>query len=400
MEKENIVQVRTRKIKLKKLLTVQKHILHEWNNSYRYSYNKAISLINLNYKEQSTNFNWIKEKYKDTDIKQGGYEVYSAYELRDLIVPKLVCTRTPWLLRTPKEIRASACFEAKKNLDVCFSNMKNAHINYFDLKFKSKKNNSWTIGIPKSAIKQINSKELSIYVKTMPYTFKLTEQIQEIKHDCLLHFDGIDYFICVPEEKQMKKNTSNKWFVSSDPGSRKFQTLFCPDENEYIKLGEKATYKMYKYLLLLDNLLSNFSKKPSKQLKLRILKLRRKINNYQKELHNKVSNYLCENYKTIYIPKLTKENDIINCKTRKINTKVVRQIAVLGHGKFIETLKTKADLYTNVQVNIITEEYTSQTCIKCKKRTKTTSELFKCNYCNYKLDRDLIGSTNILLKNW
>ena len=73
---------------------------------------------------------------------------------------------------------------------------------------------------------------------------------------------------------------------------------------------------------------------------------------------------------------------------------------MLGHGKFIETLKTKADLYTNVQVNIITEEYTSQTCIKCKKRTKTTSELFKCNYCNYKLDRDLIGSTNILLKNW
>lgn len=400
MEKENIIQVRSRKIKITKLLTVQKQKLQEWNNSHRYSYNKSISLINLNYEEQSSDFNWLKEKYKDVDIKKAGYEFYSAYELRDLIVPKLVCSRTPWLLNTPKEIRASACFEARKNLDVCLKNMKNTHINHFDLRFKSKKNNSWTIGIAKTAIKQINSKELGIYVKTMPYTFKLTERVKEIKHDCLLHFDGIDYYICIPEEKQMKKNTSDKWFVASDPGSRKFQTLFCPDENEYLKIGEKATYQIYKYLLTLDNLLSNFSKKPSNQLKLRILKLRRKINNYQRELHNKVSNYLCENYKTIYIPKLTKNNDIINCKTRKINTKTVRQIAVLGHSKFIETLKTKADLYTNVQVHIITEEYTSQTCLKCQKRTKSTSEIFNCIYCDYKLDRDLVGSTNILLKNW
>jgi transposase len=44
----------------------------------------------------------------------------------------------------------------------------------------------------------------------------------------------------------------------------------------------------------------------------------------------------------------------------------------------IEKLKTKANLYTNVKVHVITEEYTSQKCLNCKKLTKTKDELFKC----------------------
>jgi transposase len=49
---------------------------------------------------------------------------------------------------------------------------------------------------------------------------------------------------------------------------------------------------------------------------------------------------------------------------------------------------------------VITEEYTSQKCLNCKKLTKTKDELFKCKSCNFTIDRDVLGSTNILLKNW
>ena len=73
---------------------------------------------------------------------------------------------------------------------------------------------------------------------------------------------------------------------------------------------------------------------------------------------------------------------------------------VLGHCKFVERLKTKAEEFANVQVNIITEEYTSQKCLRCCKNTKVTTEIYKCKNCNFTMDRDFLGSKNILLKNW
>jgi transposase len=54
----------------------------------------------------------------------------------------------------------------------------------------------------------------------------------------------------------------------------------------------------------------------------------------------------------------------------------------------------------NVNIHIITEEYTSQTCLNCKNLTKTNNEIFICKCCNFTIDRDILGSTNILLKNW
>ena len=75
-------------------------------------------------------------------------------------------------------------------------------------------------------------------------------------------------------------------------------------------------------------------------------------------------------------------------------------MVVLGHCKFIERLKTKAELYNNVRIQVITEEFTSQRCLKCKSLTKTKLEIYKCNNCNYLIDRDILGSINILLKNW
>jgi transposase len=73
---------------------------------------------------------------------------------------------------------------------------------------------------------------------------------------------------------------------------------------------------------------------------------------------------------------------------------------VLGHYKFIERLKTKAKEYEGVNIRIIGEEYTSQTCLNCKSLTKISKEIFKCKSCDLKIDRDILGSTNILLFNW
>jgi putative transposase len=48
----------------------------------------------------------------------------------------------------------------------------------------------------------------------------------------------------------------------------------------------------------------------------------------------------------------------------------------------------------------VTEEYTSQCCGKCTKLSTTYNyREKKCIHCNYKIDRDVNGSRNILIKN-
>ena len=74
-------------------------------------------------------------------------------------------------------------------------------------------------------------------------------------------------------------------------------------------------------------------------------------------------------------------------------------MVLLGHCKFIDRLKTKAEEFTKTKVNIITEEYTSQQCLNCRNLTKTSREIYFCKCCNYAIDRDILGSVNILLKN-
>jgi transposase len=424
MVKEDIT-IATKKIKLKKLNRYHKKFLNLWASHSRYSYNKTINILNetsyvepifrnfyklkknnnkeidkeisekeiINYEESSTFIELVSRK---TD--------YSKLDLRNLITPEIVNSRNKWILETPKEIREKAVFEAHKNYKSALTNLKNGHIKNFTLKFKSKKDKSWTIGIPQRSIK-INNKSFSIYVQiTNNLKFKLTEELEEINHDCLIHFDGKHYYLCVPTDVKTKKSLNKNFFCGIDPGERKFLTVHCPDENTFTKIGDKASNKIYDLLLLIDSLISKETTEIDKRKKIRyeriINKLRLRIKNLQSELHNKTISYLCNNFENIYIPKLTKKNDIINKKKRKINSKVVRKMIILGHCKFVEKLKTKANEFINVKVNVITEEYTSQRCWSCNTNTKTSKEIYKCKNCKFQIDRDYLGSRNILLKNW
>ena len=400
MEKEDTL-MRTKKIKLK-LTSIQKKVLRKWSYHHRFTYNKTINYITQEYNEYDYyDLDHLNTNLKKNDLrfsmKQNPSIYYSKLELRNFIVPESGCSRTPWLLETPKAIRESAVFEADKNLRSAISNLTNGNISFFDLRYKTKKHMKWTIGIPKQSINNY-TRSVGIYEsRTTNFRIKTTENVPKIDHDCTIHFDGLNYYLNIQSEIDSKENIRNNWFASLDPGVRKFQTLYCPDEDEYIMIGNRASEKMYNKLFKLDFLCSKKSTRKNEKAK---IKIRNKVQNLQTELHYKLSNFLCKKYRNIFIPKLTKENDIISKKNRKIRTTTERKMVVLGHSKFIERLKTKALEFKNVNVKIITEEYTSQTCLSCRNLTKTSNEMFKCNHCGYILDRDMLGSTNILLKNW
>ena len=411
MENEDIL-LKTRKIKLK-LISTQKKLLQSWNNHSRYSYNKAINIIN---QESISTFDYTNIYNGKIESRSSTCCQYSKLDLRNLITPEECNSRTKWILETPKAVREYAVFEAHKNYKACLTNVSNNNIKKFNLCYKTKKNKSWTIGIPKDSItlysntkesSNFSSPSVGIYEGRITNSrFKMTEKINSIDNNCTIHFDGIDYFLCVPYEIKKKKNENSNWFCSLDPGVRKFNVLYCPDDDHHIKIGDRAATRLYEHLLDLDRFISRNHKSTSKKIKDKIIKKRIKIQNLQNELHNKVASYLCNNYQNIFIPKLNKENDmikrinIVRGKKRQIATTTVRRMVVLAHCKFIEKLKTKASEFSNVNIKIIGEAYSSQRCLSCKRLTKTSNEEFVCQYCNFISDRDILGSTNILLQNW
>jgi hypothetical protein len=195
-----------------KLTSIQKKTFKIWYDHSRYSYNKAINFINDSSSAKDTAFrNFYDTKPENINI------FYSDFELRDLITPKEVCSRIPWILQTPKGIREGAIFEAKENLKTCLTNFKNGHINHFRLRFKSKKNSKWTITVPHDSI-NVYEKAVGIYEgRTTHFRVRTTEKIGEINSDCMIHFDGLSYFICVPFTVEKKTNSQN-WFAALDHG--------------------------------------------------------------------------------------------------------------------------------------------------------------------------------------
>ena len=147
-----------------------------------------------------------------------------------------------------------------------------------------------------------------------------------------------------------------------------------------------------------------------------------------KELHNVTANYLCKNYDKILIPKFetqqmikrkkktfkeykqSKIDEGITIPEKKVNarkfTKQCRLNAnvkyvlnTLSHYSFRQHLATKSVEYGCI-MKVVTEEYTSCTCTKCGHMSNIYERRMKeCENCKYKIDRDLNGSRNILLKN-
>jgi len=373
-----------------KLNSLQKKLLQKHRNNYRYLYNKAVGI--LNYREVYE----VPEFIKDTEFERApSGDYYSKFELRNLLVPEEVNCRSPWVLKSGSSIREQAVFEAHKNWKTNIDLVKAGKKRFFDLKFKSKKAPTWTFNFEYKNVStrkdSFDKTEFKLYEES---GFIKTTESFEIKKDSSIHFDGKYYYILVPEDRPVKCSKAENFFVALDPGVRKFQTCYSPGQDETINIiGKNAASKIYQLLLMIDNAVSTKNKRLETKLRLR-------VKNLQKELHDKTSRFLCENYNTIYIPKLTKGNDIIKKKNRKIRTKTVRNMVLLGHCKFVEKLKTKASEYSNIKVIIVTEEYTSQTCLKCHTRTKTSNELYKCKNCGFEIDRDILGSINILLKEW
>jgi putative transposase len=213
------------------------------------------------------------------------------------------------------------------------------------------------------------------------------------------------YFLVVPREVVKRSENQapqqHESIVSLDPGVRTFQTTYDATGLS-TEWGKGDMDKIFVLCRRADKLQGIWQKKTGKSRKRtkRVwLRMLDKIKNKVKEVHYKMANWLCENYKVILIPTF-ESSKMVRRGSRKIRTVTARGMLTWSHFGFRERLKAKAELYPWVKVIECEEPYTSKTCGCCGEINAKLggSKTFKCAKCGYVADRDINGARNILLR--
>jgi len=322
------------------------------------------------------------------------------------------------------------------NLKSIYTNLANKKITHFEVKYKNT-SKSQCIFIPHKCVNNG-----AFYKSHLGVIKGLDNSVNPI-NDCRLFYDKMcnRFTLIVPSYKDIKKIDNREPVVALDPGEKVFMAYH--GTNTYGLIGNdirkkilRQQYKIKKWQRLLSDKKNKgyiLNKKGNKmksnmirKLKKRIRNAYNRIKNIVKELHNKTALYLCKNYEKILIPIFETQNmikrkgtwknritEIFNKegmengkkelkkynRVKRLNKRVKFVLNMLSHYKFRQHLVNKCHEY-GCELNVVTEEYTSVTCTKCGLISKKCENRVKeCEHCKYKINRDINGARNILIKN-
>ncbi len=340
-----------------------------WLAAYRYYYNETIVLLRC----------------------YDGVLKVSAEQLDKLL--QQIETIPDWVKTLPGHQRQEACFEA---YDAFNKAKKDGGV----AKFKSVKATSQTI-----QFKAGNYKNGTWYCNTTK-GLKFTTLGQVVPYQCeygteLVYRRG-KWFGCFPCVEEVVTTGSDR-VIALDPGNRTFLTGF--DGENVLEIGKGDIGRIQRLCSHLDNLISRSTKtncRKRRKMRLAANRVRERIQNLVKDLHNKAVNLLVNSYKVIFLPTFDSSQMVIkkrSGKKRKINSKSVRQMLTLSHYRFEQHLKGAA-LRKGVIVVLCNESYTSKTCGNCGHihHKLGGNKIFKCPHCGIQISRDVNGARNILLR--
>lgn len=262
-------------------------------------------------------------------------------------------------------------------------------------KFKSSRATSQAI-----QFKTGNFKNGTWYPKTtFGLSFCSQQKIpQQCEYGTELVYKRGKWFACFPRYVETTDTGSDK-VIALDPGVRSFLTGY--DGENVLEIGKGDIGRIQRLCQHLDNLISRSSKVRTRQrrvMRIAASRIRERIQNLIKDLHNKTTSLLVNSYKVIFLPTFDTSQMVIK-KKRKIKTKSVRQMLTWSHYKFEQHLK-QAAARKNVLVVLCNESYTSKTCTRCGHVNNKLggSKIHKCPNCGNKVNRDWGGAFNIMLR--
>jgi putative transposase len=226
-----------------------------------------------------------------------------------------------------------------------------------------------------------------------------------LKYDSRLIRDKCGrYFLCIPQAlDDYLAHTQENEIIALDPGVRTFMTGYDPS-GKILEIGAKDMTRIYRLCDAMDGIQSRFQQPTTKARKRYRLKrawkrLQVRVRNLIDEVHKKTTLTLVKSYKVILLPKF-ETSQMVKKAQRKIRSKTARGMLTWAHYRFQQRIIDKTREYRQCKVIIVDESYTSKTCGFCGHiHTKLGgNKVFKCPQCGVKLDRDVNGARNILLK--
>ena len=429
MDEEDIMI--TRKIRIypsKK----QKIFFNKCFGTTRYIYNKVVQFINQKYFEKKEEINRLKNKgciklvnkkqcCKDVSENHSyfcnkhkackinyDFKLNLPYLRKQVLVnDKDLPTDMLWLKEIPYDTRQLVIKDFIAAYKAAITNLRRGNHEYFNMKYKSRKNLSQIFHIDKRAIKPdllLFKKRKIGKLRTRKKMKKWIEKnINEIVHDCkIIRYNPNQYYLLLNMKQEKISIKASCKSVSLDPGIRTFQTFYSPD-GVAGKLGKKIFKKhLFKYAKRIDILDGIKSKCKKKKTKMNISKrqflLRTKIKNVVNDYHWKIAHFLCNNFETIIIPDFKVKKMTLKRK-RNINSKITRSMLTLSHYSFKKKLEHKCKIYKR-RLIVTSEAFTSKTCGVCGNVNKNlgSKKILKCQKCNIEIDRDYNGARNILLR--
>lgn len=355
----------------------QRNILLQWNDIYRQVYNLTVKYFRSNPIQSFIS----TRKIIDNLIKQN-------QPLMGLITK----------YKIPKQTRDNAIHDCIKAYKTAFSNLKSKNITHFRLRYKKKTHHLSSIVIELDAFSKKSNSICPRILGEMKSSSIFSEL--NITKACRLCYNSRSnkFVLRVPEDKIIKEIVNHREedntirIISLDPGMRTFQTGYTPSKNCYKFVSEKSNLK-FKNLIRRIEKVNTTNPNHTKFLK----RMRGKLQNTIKDMHNKLSLYLCRNFKLILVGNMSTKSII--SKSNNLSKTTKKECLALSHYLFKQRLISKAEEY-GVQVKIVDESYTSKTCGGCGELNESlgSSKVFNCP-CTFNCDRDVNGARNILLKN-
>lgn len=373
--------------------------------------------------DENNNRTYFCKKHKKQKLK---FSYYNISDLRNKVIRKQkhLTNDIKWQKNTPYDLKQNALRLLLANQKAGITNKVRNQVDY-NMKYIKKKSRHNIFKIPSNFIDIKKKILLAGYGSKKQFRFHVSKKTEswlkknnyKLNDTITIGQSGNKYYIYASYD--VKPKTIEKPFntVSIDPGVRTFGTMYSPDGLEG-DLGKGVDKELYnKYAKKLDKLKSLRTKKEiitnnqgnkiskfvnnaktRKNMKSRCNKLSDKIKNKVRDLHYKIINFLCLNFRTILLPKFDPSKKVKKYN-RKINNETVRNMLTLSHGKFLERLINYCKK-VNTQLILTTEEYTSKTCGRCGyvKFKLKGEKIYNCNACKLKIDRDLNGARNILLR--
>ena len=287
------------------------------------------------------------------------------------------------------------------SINSAISNYKNGNIKKFDMKYRTKKDNTdyvhyEDIGYP-TFIRKIKSRYWYTTKDRKRKAISFNDIKKEKGLEIIYEKKTGRYFLHYPIDinwypEDDRRNDSQvkyeipreKRIISLDPGIRKFLVGYDPKGYSII-IGEGENKKIVELLHYVDTAPKNQK-----------YKIWKKIKNMINELHWKTITFLLENYDIIILPEF-KTGEMV--RKKKLSRETKRMMLMYSFYKFKEKLKWKSKIYKK-EVIIVDESYTSCTCTSCGVINRLKGEeKYKCKSCKLEIDRDVGGSRNILIKN-